>query len=161
MKRDSSVSASSSPLRTLGLGPIEDRIYRSLLRRDGTSAAEIAKRLALSVRSSQRVLNALEQKGLVTHSPEQVQRYSAVPPDIAAEVLIAQRHGELHQARAAMARLRNSAEDAPLYQWPVIGASVVVSAAILYWFHRLPYARTPEESLQEAIEQQSAHWMAG
>jgi len=110
VKRHSSVSASSSPLRTLGLGPIEDRIYRALLRRDGTSAAEIAKRLALSVRSSQRVLNALEQKGLVTHSPEQVQRYSAVPPDIAAEVLIAQRHGELHQARAAMARLRTSAD---------------------------------------------------
>jgi sugar-specific transcriptional regulator TrmB len=110
VKRESSVSARSSALRTLGLGPIEERIYRALLPRDGTSAAEIAKRLALSLRSSQRVLNALEQKGLVTHSPERVQLYSAVPPDIAAEVLIARRQSELHQARAAMAKLRNSVD---------------------------------------------------
>ena len=73
VKKDTSVSVRSSALRTLGLGPIEERIYCALLPRDGTSAAEIAMRLALSLRSSQRVLNALEQKGLVTHSPERVQ----------------------------------------------------------------------------------------
>jgi hypothetical protein len=48
-----------------------------------------------------------------------------------------------------------------LYHWPVVGLSVCVSAAILYWFHRQPYARTPEESLQEAIDHQSAHWLPG
>jgi sodium transport system permease protein len=48
--------------------------------------------------------------------------------------------------------LRGGAADEPLYRWPVIALSVVAGVAILYWFHRLPYARTPEESLQEAIE---------
>jgi len=62
------------------------------------------------VRASQRVRVALEDKGLVTRSPEQVTRYSAVPPDIAADVLIARRQGALHHARAAMVKLRDSIE---------------------------------------------------
>jgi sodium transport system permease protein len=33
-----------------------------------------------------------------------------------------------------------------------VGISAVATAAILYWFHRLPYARSSEESLQEAID---------
>jgi sodium transport system permease protein len=51
--------------------------------------------------------------------------------------------------------------EGPLYRWPMLVASAAVTAAILYWFHRLPYARTPEESLQEAIDHQSAHWLPG
>ena len=45
-----------------------------------------------------------------------------------------------------------------LYHWPVVALSVLVSAAILVWFHRLPYSRTAEESLQEAIDHQSPNW---
>jgi sodium transport system permease protein len=55
--------------------------------------------------------------------------------------------------------MRDAHGDGMLYHWPVVGLSVCVSAAILYWFHRQPYARTPEESLQEAIDHQSAHWL--
>src|SRR5262249_11740824 len=54
--------------------------------------------------------------------------------------------------------LRDAAAEDSLYTWPVVALSFVISAAILYWFHKLPYARTPEESLQEAIEHQSPHW---
>ena len=108
MKRSSVVSRASGVLRTLGLTQSEERIYYMLLPRDGTTVTEIAKHLALSPGSSQRVLSALERKGLVTHSPEQIPRYSAVPPDIAVEVLIARRQTDLHHARAAMAKLRDS-----------------------------------------------------
>ncbi len=55
--------------------------------------------------------------------------------------------------------LRDAAAEGNLYRWPVVVLSAAASAAILYWFHRLPYARTPEESLQEAIDHQSAHWL--
>jgi sodium transport system permease protein len=48
-----------------------------------------------------------------------------------------------------------------LYRWPVLLGSVAVSLGLLYWFHRLPYVRTAEESLQEAIDHQSAHWLPG
>ncbi len=50
-------------------------------------------------------------------------------------------------------------DDGQLYHWPVVGIGLVVAVAILVWFHRLPYARTPEESLQEAIEHQTAQWI--
>ncbi len=56
---------------------------------------------------------------------------------------------------------RDTPADGMLYHWPVVLASLCVSAGILYWFHRQPYARTPEESLQEAIDHQSAHWIPG
>ncbi len=54
--------------------------------------------------------------------------------------------------------MRDSVDGGPLYHWGVIALGLAASAAILYWFHRLPYARTPEESLQEAIEHQTAQW---
>ncbi len=57
--------------------------------------------------------------------------------------------------------LRDANADGPMYQWPVIAGSVLASLAIMAWFHRLPYSHTPEESLQEAIEHQSAHWLPG
>jgi sodium transport system permease protein len=57
--------------------------------------------------------------------------------------------------------VRDASAEGQLYHWPVIVVSVLAGAGILYWFHRLPYARTPEESLQEAIDHQSANWLPG
>jgi sugar-specific transcriptional regulator TrmB len=97
----------SDALRALGLSATEEQIYRALLPR-GATAAELSKDLELSLRAIQRTLSALEKKGLVTYSPEEIPRYSAVPPDIAADVLIARRNSELQRARAAMVKLRES-----------------------------------------------------
>ena len=57
--------------------------------------------------------------------------------------------------------MHDASEQGHLYQWPVVAASVLASVAILLWFHRLPYVRTPEETLREAIEHQSAQWLPG
>jgi sodium transport system permease protein len=57
--------------------------------------------------------------------------------------------------------MRDAGDDGQLYRWPVVVCSLLASAVILVWFHKLPYARTPEESLQEAIEHQSPHWLPG
>jgi sodium transport system permease protein len=57
--------------------------------------------------------------------------------------------------------VRDGSAEGQLYHWPVVVASVLAGGGILYWFHRLPYARTAEESLQEAIEHQSANWLPG
>jgi sugar-specific transcriptional regulator TrmB len=97
----------SNALRALGLSSAEEQIYRTLLPR-GATAAELSKDLKSSLRAIQRTLSALEKKGLVTYSPEEIPRYSAVPPDIAADVLIARRNSELHRAREAMVKLRES-----------------------------------------------------
>ncbi len=57
--------------------------------------------------------------------------------------------------------VRDLTSEGTLYQWPIVIASVVASAAILAYFHSLPYVRSPEESLHEAIEHESAHWLPG
>ncbi|MGD9719699.1 MAG: ABC transporter permease subunit/CPBP intramembrane protease [Pirellulales bacterium] len=57
--------------------------------------------------------------------------------------------------------MRDVSAEGQLYHWPVVLVSVGAAAAILVWFHRLPYARTAEEKLHEAIEHQSAHWLPG
>jgi sugar-specific transcriptional regulator TrmB len=110
-KRRDAAEPGSNAFSALGLTSAEEHLYRMLLPRSSTTVAEISKRLKLSPRMGQQLLSALEKKGLVTHSPEEVQRYSAIPPDIAADVLIAQRQSELYQARIAMAKLRDSIED--------------------------------------------------
>jgi hypothetical protein len=48
-----------------------------------------------------------------------------------------------------------------MYQGHIIALGGVVAIGILLWLRQLPYAKTPEESLQEAIEQHSVHSMAG
>jgi sodium transport system permease protein len=40
-----------------------------------------------------------------------------------------------------------------IYHWPIPLVALVGTAGILYWLHRLPYARSQEETLQESIEE--------
>ncbi|HJT30551.1 MAG TPA: ABC transporter permease subunit/CPBP intramembrane protease [Pirellulales bacterium] len=48
-------------------------------------------------------------------------------------------------------------EEVPyLFTWPATALGGLVAAGLLYWFHRLPYARTAEETLQAALERQRA-----
>ncbi len=55
--------------------------------------------------------------------------------------------------------MRDLTAEGQLYHWPVIACSALVGGAILFWFHRMPYQHTAEESLHEAIEHQSARWL--
>ena len=96
-------------LEGMGVTHAEEQLYRALLRCEGLCLAEIAKKLGTSARAIASPLRALEGKGMVTHSPDRIPRYYAVPPDIAVEALIAksQLDEELRQrsARAAVAKL--------------------------------------------------------
>jgi len=109
MKISSKDSATSSAFKALGLAPVEAQIYRMLLPQSGATVAEVAQASGTSHAVSLRILDTLDKKGMVTYSPEETPRYSAVPPDIAADVLIARKTDELNQARAAMVKLRESA----------------------------------------------------
>jgi hypothetical protein len=40
------------------------------------------------------------------------------------------------------------------YHWPAIIIGAVLAALLLWWFRRLPYCRTEEEQLQEALDHQ-------
>lgn len=43
-----------------------------------------------------------------------------------------------------------------VFTWPATALAGLAAAALLYWFHRLPYARTAEETLQAALDRQRA-----
>ncbi len=46
------------------------------------------------------------------------------------------------------------------YRWPAIALGSAAAALLLYWFQRLSYTRTSEETLQEAIDQEAAQGVA-
>lgn len=93
----------------MGVTPLEERAYRLLLRHEGLSSAELARRLALTTRQVAGVLRTLGDKGMASHTPDRPPRYFAAPPGVAIETLIAtsQRDEEQRQrrARAAIATL--------------------------------------------------------
>jgi sugar-specific transcriptional regulator TrmB len=97
----------------MGVTPLEDEVYRMLLRHDGLALTDLAKRLGNTPRSLTDPLRSLIDKGMITLSPNRSPRYFAMPPDIAVEALIAnsQRTEEARQrkARAAAARLTAAA----------------------------------------------------
>jgi len=47
-----------------------------------------------------------------------------------------------------------------VYRWPLFVLGAITSAALLFWFRNLTYARSPEESLQEAIQQHTVQSVA-
>jgi sugar-specific transcriptional regulator TrmB len=110
-KRPAALGASRT-LEGMGVALVEEQAYRMLLRHEGLGAKDLAMKLGLSARAITALLQALENKGMITHSPDRVTRYFAVPPDIAVEALIAssQRNEEDRQrkARDAVARLSAS-----------------------------------------------------
>lgn len=111
-KRTAKKSAAPGTSRTLdgmGVALVEEQVYRALLRHEGLGVKDLAAKLGVSGRTIAAPLQSLESKGMITHSPDRVTRYFAVPPDIAVEALIAssQRNEEDRQreARAAIVRL--------------------------------------------------------
>jgi sodium transport system permease protein len=47
-----------------------------------------------------------------------------------------------------------------IYAWPGVIVGITVAMSVLVWFHRLPYQKTDEEQLQEALEYQNVQVVA-
>jgi sugar-specific transcriptional regulator TrmB/DNA-binding CsgD family transcriptional regulator len=96
-------------LEALGLDPHETAAYLCLLEHPRATAAEIANAMGFSTRRAQRLLDAIEARALVTHSPERPQRYLLAAPDIAIESLILQREKDLQRIRGSVRQLHERA----------------------------------------------------
>jgi hypothetical protein len=97
------------PLDILGIGAEEERAYRWLLAHPRSTMRDVCHALALPARKTQRLLDAIEAKGLTTHTPERPCRYLPAAPDMALEALILQRQNALQNARAAALELKEHA----------------------------------------------------
>jgi sugar-specific transcriptional regulator TrmB len=99
-------AASNSRLfDAIGISEQEEGAYATLLNHPNSSVTDLARLLELPRSQTQRVLQALEVKGLASHSPERVPRYMATPPDVAVEALIVKRQEELERARRSASQL--------------------------------------------------------
>lgn len=97
------------PLGILGINETEERVYRWLLANPRASVAEAARNLALSPSRAQRLLDAIDAKGLSTHTPERPRRYIPVAPDIAVEALALQTNQAVRRAQKTIPDLQEEA----------------------------------------------------
>jgi hypothetical protein len=97
------------PFDIFGIGEEEERAYRWLLAHPRSTMRDLAHALSLPARKTQRLLDAIEAKGLTTHTPERPCRYLPAAPDMALEALILQRQNALRNAHAAALELKEHA----------------------------------------------------
>jgi DNA-binding CsgD family transcriptional regulator len=100
------------PLETLGIREAEERVYRWLLGHPRASAAEAARALGCGPGQAQRLCEAIESKGLATHSPERPRRYLPISPDVALEAFALRRQEDLRRARETIRELQEEAATA-------------------------------------------------
>jgi len=100
------------PFDILGISESEEHVYRWLLSHAGATVQQVARALSLPVRGAQHVLDAIEARGMATHSPERPRKYLPSPPDMAVEALILHHEGELQRARVEAKDLQGRLESA-------------------------------------------------
>lgn len=97
----------------LDISAEEEQIYRWLLGHAGAGVKEIARAVGMTARRTQRLLDTIESKGLVTYSPQIPRRYIAASPVIALEAMVAKKLDGLKRARVAIQDLRSRAAQSP------------------------------------------------
>lgn len=95
--RDTAVDAGA--LAPLGIGPVEETVYRTLLRSPGSTAAELAETLALSPMRLRRAVAGLERLGLVSRTPSTVTKFLPAAPDVGLAALVLDREAQLGRVR--------------------------------------------------------------
>ncbi|MEZ7003461.1 helix-turn-helix domain-containing protein [Streptomyces sp. SCSIO 75703] len=92
-------------LGVLGLEDAHESAYRALVSVGAADVSDLARRLALGERDTERALRRLEQSGLAAQSPARPGRWVAAPPGVALGALLTQQRHELEKAELAAALL--------------------------------------------------------
>ena len=105
------LDVAGSRLAGLGVGPVEEWLYRILLRYGPATLGELTTRAAgtVSVGQLRRLVPRLVDLGLVSHLPGRPIRLAPAPPEAAIEALAARRLEELNRGRAATTELLEEA----------------------------------------------------
>lgn len=92
-------------LEPLGLAGGDERLYRTVLERPGSSARELADSTGVVLPQVRAALNRLAAMRLIQRRPGRPVTFLAIPPDIAITALVNERQAELEQARLAVPEL--------------------------------------------------------
>ncbi|PJI84894.1 helix-turn-helix transcriptional regulator [Luteimicrobium subarcticum] len=89
-------------LEGVGLGEVEERVYRSLLKGPSPTERELADQLEASVVVARRAAQQLVTLGLATQQPGSPVRYAPVDPQLALTALVRARQAELERTTSAV-----------------------------------------------------------
>lgn len=135
----------TTSLGVLGISPLEEAVYRALLRAPGSTAEVLAQALQTPAANVAGAVAELERKGFATYAPERVPRLFASPPDIAIESLLLHRQKELLLARLAITDLQreqlNTADGSPVVE--IIDADPAAQMQ--------PYAQSHQRAVKEVL----------
>ncbi|MEV7286260.1 helix-turn-helix domain-containing protein [Streptomyces sp. NPDC093252] len=92
-------------LAAIGLDDTHESAYRTLVAVGAADVPELARRLTLGERETERTLRLLEARGLAARSSARPGRWVAAPPGVALGALLTQRRHELEQAELTAALL--------------------------------------------------------
>ncbi|MFG2353325.1 helix-turn-helix domain-containing protein [Streptomyces sp. NPDC048521] len=92
-------------LTAIGLDETHEAAYRALVSVGAAEVADLARRLTLAERDTERALRRLERQGLAAQSSARPGRWVAAPPGVALGALLTQQRHELEKAELAAALL--------------------------------------------------------
>jgi DNA-binding MarR family transcriptional regulator/DNA-binding CsgD family transcriptional regulator len=100
-------------LEAIGLAPEEERAYEFILTQGAASLDEIEGAHGIGRGNAKRLLSQLEAKGLVSRTVGPDANFIPARPDLAIEVLLANRQEQLQRVRASLDRLLGLYHSAP------------------------------------------------
>jgi sugar-specific transcriptional regulator TrmB/DNA-binding CsgD family transcriptional regulator len=100
-------------LKSVGLGEAKEAVYLALVRQGGTSVAQLAERVGLTVAQVRRAVAALQREGFVHRTPPPHELVVPVPPEVAVEQLVQRHQEELERIREEADRLTAEAYNRP------------------------------------------------
>jgi HTH-type transcriptional regulator, sugar sensing transcriptional regulator len=162
-------------LTRLGLTSYEAKAYLALIRRDSSTAAQVARLADVPRQRIYDVLASLVEKGLAVTRPGQVVKYAATAPELALERLVSDQRQDLHELERQTAAMIEELSPAfhagkeqshPLEYIEVLRDRRAINerfeelqAAIkdeILVFTKPPYATPPQENV-EGLEVTRAH----
>lgn len=163
----------TNELAAVGVGTLEEQIYRALLTRDAAVPAELAAVVDSSPERVRRALDRLHDLGLVGRLSGSRRRYAAIDPRSAVETLVHNRTEELARARATAAdlfRVFDTARNGDVREVEIVTGS----EALGRWFVQLqqvareqvrtldrpPYALTTANPVEETAMQKGVSYRA-
>src|SRR5215813_11306978 len=90
---------SGGRLDALGIGPVEERLYRALLVSPHAHVADLAATIGVSVTRARQAARKLEASGMLSRRTGHPGTFVPAPPDVAVAALISRRQQDLEQAR--------------------------------------------------------------
>lgn len=132
-------------LGAIGLDERQESAYRALVAVGAAEVSDLAHRLALPERDTERALRRLEQHGLAAQSSARTGRWVAAPPGVALGALLTQQRHELEQAELAAVLLaeeyRADAAEPAVHDLVEV---VTGASAVAHRFHQLQLGATSE-----------------